>query len=438
MLSRVSIRRSTPVLPVLLAATLLLDQVWWGGFETTGRHGLLVLAAFAVLIGPSSTVLLALLLAATTVSVAGDLPVVGTHRVVELVVAAALLVLVVLATLRARRPPPVDEVVSAGAPVLRVAVVVVYLASALAKVNTAFLDPVVSCAAPMVRLVFGPDPRLLGPALVATVAVEALLPLLLLVRRTRTVGVVAGTAFHVVLALAGNVPFSALMAALYAGFLPPAARLPDAPRVRRAVVGLLAVGWLVGAVRGPSSEAPGLTGPPSAFVAPAVGTVATAGYVALAALVVAVSLLTRDRDATPRSRPGVVVLVTTGVLVLNAVAPYAGWKTDTSFEMFSGLRTEAGSWNHLLVPPGVRLAATPYVEVVAASDQRLVARTANGTRIALPELDRALRDETGAVATYRTEADPAPRQIGPLPPGETLRQQLVLLRDAPPPGGPRC
>jgi hypothetical protein len=43
-----------------------------------------------------------------------------------------------------------------------------------------------------------------------------------------------------------------------------------------------------------------------------------------------------------------------GLALLNGMCPYLGLKTQGSFTMFSNLRTEAGAWNHLLVPEAVR------------------------------------------------------------------------------------
>ena len=425
----------------LFAAALVLDQLWWGGFEVLSWHGLVVLTAFGVLTAPTSRARLALLLAATVVSVGSDLPTVGTHRLVLLVVAGA--VLVQLGLLARRRPEP-GAVMAVIAPFLRATVVVVYVGSALAKVNTSFLDPAVSCASPMVRQVLGPDPRLLGPALVGTVAVEALLPVLLLVRRTRLAGVVVGTGFHVVLALAGNVPFSAVMLALYVAFLPPdvADRLSFRlrPASRLALFAALVAAWLIGSRAGPADGAPGLTGAPSAFVSPAVGTAATLAYVALAVGLVLLALEAgTGRPARP-TRPAPVLALATAVLVVDALCPYLGLKTDTSFEMFSGLRTEAGAWNHLVVPEAVRVFGYQgeQVEVVAASDPTLVARTADGRRMLLFELDRALRGDPGTAALYRPAAGQGVRTLGPLPAGETVAGRLGIFRDVPPPGVPRC
>ena len=425
----------------LFAAALVLDQLWWGGFEVLSWHGLVVLAALGVLTAPTSPVRFALLLGATVVSVGYDLPSVGTHRLVLLVVAGA--VLAQLAVMARRRPGP-DAVMAAIAPFLRATVVVVYLGSALAKVNASFLDPAVSCASPMVRQVLGPDPRLLGPALAGTVAVEALLPVLLLVRRTRLAGVVVGTGFHVVLALAGNVPFSAVMLALYVAFLPADVadrlRVHLRPPTRLALFAVLLGGWLVGAAVGPADDAPGLTGAPSASVSPPVGTAATLAYVGLAVGLVLLALEAgTGRPARP-TRPAPVLALATAVLVVDALCPYLGLKTDTSFEMFSGLRTEAGGWNHLVVPEAVRVFGYQgeQVEVVAASDPTLVARTAGGRRMMLFELDRALRGDPGAAALYRPAAGQDLRTLGPLPTGETVVGRLGIFRDVPPPGVPRC
>lgn len=112
------------------------------------------------------------------------------------------------------------------------------------------------------------------------------------------------------------------------------------------------------------------------------------------------------------NRPAPVLALATAVLVVDALCPYLGLKTDTSFEMFSGLRTEAGS--------------------------TLVARTAGGRRMMLFELDRALRGDPGTAALYRPAAGQGLRTLGPLPAGETVVGRLGIVRDVPPPGVPRC
>jgi hypothetical protein len=59
--------------------------------------------------------------------------------------------------------------------------------------------------------------------------------------------------------------------------------------------------------------------------------------------------------------------------VLDGVCPYIGLKTDSSFAMFSNLRTEPGFANHLLIPHGPH----PFgfqrdlVHIVESSDSML-------------------------------------------------------------------
>ncbi|MGI8776618.1 MAG: hypothetical protein ACR2LJ_04370 [Acidimicrobiales bacterium] len=63
--------------------------------------------------------------------------------------------------------------------------------------------------------------------------VEAALPVLLAVRRTRLIGLAVAATFSAVLALADNAPFSALAVAVYVVFLPSGAPTYLRTRVRR-------------------------------------------------------------------------------------------------------------------------------------------------------------------------------------------------------------
>ena len=194
--------------------------------------------------------------------------------------------------------------------------------------------------------------------------VECSLPVLLAVRRTRQAGVVLGTAFHLVLAFAGNVPFSSLMLALYVVFL-----LADIPSRVRAVLALrsrtragrvapaafaAAVGlWGLGA-----ALAPGETSFSSPLIADATRAVFAGVVLALAAA----GFASRRASGEPVRHPPSSLRVghpvfAAGILVLvcNAMTPYLGLKTESSFAMFSNLHTETGYWNHAFIPEGVRV-----------------------------------------------------------------------------------
>jgi hypothetical protein len=314
------------------------------------------------------------------------------------------------------------------APFLRVALVVTYAFAALAKLNRSFVDPATSCATPLTLGLLGPGaPVALAPT--GTVVVEVALAVLLAVPRTRPAGLVLGLTFHAVLGVAGNVPFAGVALACYVAFLPTGAggRLLVPGWWRGAAPALVAGVWIVGALTGPSQDAPGLSGVPSAAVSPTVRLLAQLVVVVLAAGGVALVIVTRG--AAP-ARSGLAPVLATGtvVLVLNGLAPYVGLKTDTAFEMFSGLRTEPGAWNSLVVPEAVR---------VFGYQDRAVTVLPAGDRVLLFELERHLHTHPGAVAVVLDGPGP-PRTVGPLPPGPTLAERVALFRPLVPPGVPRC
>ena len=222
--------------------------------------------------------------------------------------------------------------------------------------------------------------------------------------------------FHVVLALAGNVPFSALALALYVVFLP-----PDAPaRLSALIAGSRGVGRWAMALRGwtrspaafPVSVGCWLAGAATFTDAPAdrPALIAYGTRLVLVAVLVAgiLFVLGLARGGSQGHEPGSLRLghpiFGLGILLLavNSVSPYVGLKTESSFTMFSNLHTEQGSWNHLLIPEAVRV--FPYqdqlVRITASNDRALEANTQDATRLVRFELERYLRSHPGTTASY--------------------------------------
>ena len=96
-----------------------------------------------------------------------------------------------------------------------------------------------------------------------------------------------------------------------------------------------------------------------------------------------------------------VLAIGIAVLVVNALTPYVGLKTESSFTMFSNLQTEAGYWNHAFIPEAVRVFAYQdrLVTVTASNAPSLVRRSSRGTRIVRFELERYLRRHPGVRVT---------------------------------------
>jgi hypothetical protein len=109
------------------------------------------------------------------------------------------------------------------------------------------------------------------------------------------------------------------------------------------------------------------------------------------------------------------------VVVLNGLSPYLGFKTETSWSMFSNLRTEGGRSNHWVMPTSLQVFdyQRDLVEIVAASDRGLQAVADAGAVIPYFEIRRkpwmslSYRDGDD-VREVATVADD-PRYPGPPP-----------------------
>ncbi len=449
---------------VTFAVSLVLHQLWWNGFEVRSLHVPVILAALWVARRPTSVVRFVAMIALEVVAVARDMPDVGSHTLLVLTVGASLLVYVGWTAMRSRRLPEAGALFERIAPFLGVQLLVVYAAAAIAKMNTGFFDASISCAALMTQQVAWLHPSLLDaswlvmPAIWGTALVEVALPVLLAVPRTRSLGLVLGTAFHAVLALAGNVPFSALALAVYVVFLPTdtatrlrslMARRPrlgrwasHASRVAtsRAVPFVAVSGWLVGSVLFPPDPGtrPALVSDGTRLLVVAAAAVGIALFVGAGGGTAAVQRPRSLRLGHPIFAIGVVLVVA------NSLSPYLGLKTDSSFTMFSNLYTEKGFWNHLFIPEGVRIFAYQdhLVRITGSNDPGLASTTQDGTVFVRYDLERYLRSRPGITAAYVSSAGEGPtmgttRTSGPSP-RASLLDRIFRFQTVPPPTRGGC
>ncbi len=335
-----------------------------------------VVAAFAVLLRPSSPVRLVLLLGLLVVECVLRLPNPVNHQILVAILGATLGAWWLL--LRVREPRVARDpaqLYGRVAPFLRVAFVLTWAFAAFAKLNSGFVDPVATCAVWVLESIPGLElPQALAPAAIAgTIALELAVPVLLLFHRTRPWAIVLGFGFHAVSAVAGHSWFSGFGWAFYFLFLPPVvlargvvvARRALPVRVRalvatasaRSVPALLvlSVAWVAARY----GVLPAL--PPSNVVARYWG--GQAMLLCLAWMGFTGWVLYRLRAhwlhaPAPRASFRVrspIMWLGIAALVLNAATPYLGVKTRAAFTMFSNLRTEPGHWNHLVVPESVRV-----------------------------------------------------------------------------------
>jgi hypothetical protein len=254
-------------------------------------------------------------------------------------------------------------------------VVLMYAFAFLAKLNPEFFDPEVSCVAVMYddllrRLPFLHESIAMRRLSIwGTVVIELALPLLLAFPRTRRHGVMLGVPFHLMLGAIGHRTFSGLACAVYSLFIMDdlvllAGRVRDALVLRYGRARLLGLGRVlavvacVGILLLVAAARAGLYregfGPLRVY---------RVAWIVWGLWTVAVGITYaaawwNARGEPPPRRPAPApawLHVMTALVVLNGASQYLGFKTETSFTMYSNLRTEAEFSNHFFLP-ALRLA----------------------------------------------------------------------------------
>ncbi len=280
--------------------------------------------------------------------------------------------------------------------------------AAFAKLNADFLDPAVSCATFYLResiaswggdgfadgVVSGPVEASVAP-LVAFV--ELSVPVLLVLRRTRVLGVVVALTFHLVLALDRThqfFDFSSVLAVLFVLFLPPevlgqlrqagqratravATRRASAPELGR-LLGLAVAALAVVVVAGPRSwPAPPLLRDLGVLVWIGIGT-ALPILVWRAARATGSPWVGTDEALVPGVsrtawRHAVLLLLVPALAVANGLTPYLELKSGFGWNMYGNLSVVDGASNHLVVRRGLPLtdAHDRLVAIEHTTDPRL-------------------------------------------------------------------
>ena len=251
------------------------------------------------------------------------------------------------------------------APALRISLLILYFYAVLHKLNWDYFNVNISCSTFLLEGYAGRLPFLPHNAVVrwlavwGTIAIETAIPLFLCFKRTRSTGILLGFGFHYFLAIhphQGLYSFSAMLFALYALFVP--ADFPDKVqllaknvlgdahyRVTAAFRAVASISVLVLVVLALS----GFTNKVSRIGFPlwlGWGLFLVVTYVFVSSR----NKLEPERFSTLfRVRPAAFWLVPL-LVFFNGMNPYLGLKTQSSFSMFSNLRTEGGTSNHLLIP----------------------------------------------------------------------------------------
>ena len=377
-------------------------------------HVAIGITALVVLLHPRRTAPLVVLAAVGPLSFWFEAPVVGSHWAVAVFVDLAILLTAATTSDRTRAERQL-------VPIARWVLIGFYAFAAFAKLNHAFFTPSVSCGTYYLDELAGS----LGLTVHSQSAdgwshlvpfgvagIELAIPVLLLIRRTRNIGVVVALLFHGVIALDQThlfSDFSSVLVALFMLFLPPAfaddavRRFRELPSERRdlfraiVVVGsaaLLVALWLRRTEGVARLFADGLGW---AWVL----------YCVLG-LYLVVGFLLRERpaplahplafgDGVPKWMAIVPVLV-----ILNGLTPYTEIRTAYAFNMYSNLETVDGDSNHYLVTRTLPLTdfQSDLVQIVQSDDPALNQYAVEGFDVVFLQLRDYLSRHPDASLTY--------------------------------------
>lgn len=382
----------------LWAVAVILHLLYLAGsfaaFESfTFDHALylvLGVGAIALLCRPRSTALLAFVCILTPITAWEEAPALGNHWLLASLISLALLGSMAIGALR--RPRDVGGSVDRdGFPVARLVFLIAYGFAALSKFNTSFADPTVSCANVFADQVArsvglsglhatsGDGWTHLVP--IAVMAIETSVVVLLVIARTRVLGVIVALVFHGIISLDTEHAFSdftSLIAAIAVLFLPDRWFADLAVLLRRssgrmlarvatAVVAATSTLLLVWQSTDTNRQS-----------WRAIGHGRDALWWAIGAAVLGIVVLTAIRTRTIRADVALLprdrwLLAVPGAAVLIGLGPWLGVRTGTSWNMYANLVTARGETNAWFAPGTLRLLDEPddLVRIVASTDPAL-------------------------------------------------------------------
>ncbi len=286
-----------------------------------------------------------------------------------------------------------ERLMQALVPVSRLLFLVCYGYAAFAKFNFDFLFSGASVAREMFDYQVGAMPLLswlVWPPAVAWIALacETAVPLLLIPRRTRYLGILVGIFFHAALVISPAVKvydFTILVYTMLYLFTPDEFEenlrewfrkiKQQSPHLCNLLIRYRGIVLLILSIAliAVSTQAPLLEVSPRIVWLRwmiAMGVISCLGGLACIGL-----FSGGRRDSTinciPSWGPSYALIA---LAVFNGLCPYLGLKTQGSFTMFSNLQTEAGEWNHLLMPESVRISdyyQDRLVRILASNDAAL-------------------------------------------------------------------
>lgn len=355
-------------------------------FLNPSNHFFLVLNLFVVIfalfsiLGPDKFHYFLFTILCLTVVKLDALPSVPNHIILMLIIHLTILLSLLLYWDRSLElPERIATWFDKTAPYLRIELLIMYFFVVLHKLNYDYFNSSVSCSVELYTDIasvypFFPQGVWMHWIIIGSILLfELAIPVLLMIPKTRVLGVFTGLIFHFILSLHPNLyilSYTAELYALYVLFLPAKTIDCIADRLRqlkeqigsKQTAALLAGIFVIGIgifitftlLQGADIS--------TVFLKKNLGTlfldsVHTIWIICCILLVAGAALTFRGQLLdSPKSSSSLFKLSWSPLqlllllTVLNGISPYIGLKTATNFSMFSNLRVEGSNTNHLFMP----------------------------------------------------------------------------------------
>jgi len=340
------------------------------------------LAIWAIL-KPSSLFRSIPFFAYTLLAIVMTLPAVPNHVFVQIIILTTILTCFIYSIIKERSNFTKTKFYELFAPILRLELIIIYFWAAFHKLNTGFLNYKISCATvqifnikDMIPLFTTPDWFIhINPYL--TLLIEGLIPILLIIPKTRIYGLVLGICFHFILGF--QYPgFTVFAYSLYSLFIPSSSY----DKIKTKVAELMDRIW---------EALPGISNYKHWEKTMFRNIIINIVLVLLIFFILRVFKAGGQRTLPPVSEVGLYLIFCTflgitfiyfvvrrlkelriderlvfipqkkwllifpAIVFLNGLLPYIGLKNIQVFAMFSNLQTEGGKTNHLLIPSSFQL-----------------------------------------------------------------------------------
>jgi hypothetical protein len=397
------IRMST-LFAVLWACATLFHLASYRLWAHSGIEVALALSAFWLLLSPNSLWRLVVLAVLQLIAVWDVLPRIANHWLVTGFINLTLLVAIASVALKRQ---PLSGFFEKFAPAARVQLLILWFMAAFHKLNTDYFVAATSCASIHYlelakRLSFLPTTL---PAqnfmIYVSILTEAGIPVLLIFRKTRILGIFVGCSFHFLLGLSpfgDYYNFSAMLFALYFLFAPE--NYPELlvtwwkkhPVSTKVASRTLQYGLVLGIAAAIAIAV--LLQNRSRLISDVLRFAPLGAWLVYGLVMMVIfflSIHSSERHQTPARvllKPAGVTIPIIALMFLNGLSPYLGIKTEMSYSMFSNLRTEQDRSNHFLIRHVLHLngLADDVVTILHSSDPRIQHYADDGFGITLFEL----------------------------------------------------